>query len=171
MSRGTERGIAEVAADNRGWVALGTVTAATAHASLGYVLDVTLQPSGREVQAQLAGRRLLLAAEVGDAVLVLFPDGDPNRAIALPAEIVSSAAPLPSSWTNGGPQVVDPDGLEVRTAEAATVQPLVTADFLTDLLAWATVVQSGLSALGVTPPTDLLTSLPTAYRTAALKSE
>jgi phage baseplate assembly protein gpV len=159
-------------------VAVGLVTAADADSDRGYLLTVELQPSGREVLARLVGRRFLLSAAVGDEVLVLFPDGDPNRAVAFPAELVSSAAGLPSSWTNGGPQVVDAAGLEVRTSESASVQKVVTEDILTKIagLAGEVVALAGaLSSLGIvvatTNATQLVAMLPTQYRTAALRSE
>ena len=176
--KGIERSIAALASDGIGWVALGVVTAVEAHSSLGYLLTVELQPSGREVQARLVGRRFMLAAEVDDEVLVMFPDGDPNRAVAFPAELVSSAAPLPTSWTNGGPQIVDTDGLQVRTAQGASVQKVVTEDILPRLAGMATTqiaITGALAAFGITiTPTDasiVAPLTPTQYRTAALRSE
>ena len=172
-----QRSVEALAADGRGWVAVGLVTAADADSDRGYLLTVELQPSGREVLARLVGRRLLLSAAVGDEVLVLFPDGDPNRAVAFPAELVSSAAGLPSSWTNGGPQVVDSAGLEVRGAAADTVQKVVTEDILAQIAGMAgeiIALAGALSALGVTVPTATSTPLvamtPTQYRAANLRA-
>ena len=176
--KGIERSIAALANEGVGWVALGVVTEAEAHSSLGYLLTITLQPSGRQVQARLAGRRFLLAAEVDDEVLVMFPDGDQNRGVAFPAELVSSAAPLPSSWSNGGPQIVDADGLQIRTSESASIQKVVTEDILPRIAGMATTqiaITGALAAFGITiTPTDasqLAAMTPTQYRTAALQSE
>lgn len=178
MGRGVERSVAAMATDNRGWFAIGLVSAIEEHADLGYLLTVTLQPSGREIQARLVGRRLLLPVATDDEVFVAFPDGDPNRAIAWPSELASSAAPLPSSWSNAGVQVVDPDGLQVRKSESATVQALVTEDVLPKIQGLATEVVSiagALASLGITlsttNATQLAGMLSTQYRTAALESE
>lgn len=172
-----QRSVETLASDGRGWVAVGLVTAAETDADRGYLLTVEIQPSGREVLARLAGRRLLLAADVGDEVLVLFPDGDPNRAIALPAELVSSAAALPSSWTNGGPQLVDSAGLEVRGAAGDTVQKVVTEDLLPKIAGLAgevVAIAGALSSLGITVATtnatQLVAMLSTQYRAANLRA-
>lgn len=172
-----QRSVETLAADGRGWVAVGLVTAAATDADRGYLLTVEIQPSGREVQARLVGRRFLLSASVGDEVLVLFPDGDPNRAVAFPAELVSSAAGLPSSWTNGGPQVVDSAGLEVRGAAADTVQKVVTEDLLPKIAGLAgelVSISAALASLGVTVATpnatQLVAMLTTQYRAANLRA-
>jgi hypothetical protein len=178
MGRGVERNVAAMADDRRGWFGLGIVTAIETHASLGYLLTIELQPSGREIQARLVGRRVLVPVAVDDEVMVAFPDADPNRAVAWPSELPSSADPLPSSWTNEGVQVVDPAGLEVRTAEGATVQAVVTEDILSKIQGMATEVvalAAALSSLGITVSTTNATQLaamtPTQFRTAALQSE
>lgn len=172
-----QRSVETLASDGRGWVAVGLVTAAATDADRGYLLTVDLQPSGREVQARLVGRRLLLSASVGDEVLVLFPDGDPNRAIAFPSELVSSAAGLPSSWTNGGPQVVDSAGLEVRGAAADTVQKVVTEDLLPKIagaMGEMVAMAGALASLGITIATpnasQLVAMLATQYRAANLRA-
>lgn len=175
--KSAERSIETLATDTRGWVDLGIVSAVEADADRGYLLTVDLQPSGREVQARLIGRRLLLSASVGDEVLVLMPGGDPNRAVAIPAELVSSAAALPSSWTNGGPQIVDSAGLEVRGAAADTVQKVVTEDLLPKIAGLAgelVSISAALASLGVTVATpnatQLVAMLTTQYRAANLRA-
>ncbi len=172
-----QRSVEALAADGRGWVAVGLVTAADADSDRGYLLTVELQPSGREVLARLVGRRLLLSAAVGDEVLVLFPDGDPNRAVAFPSELVSSAAGLPSSWTNGGPQVVDSAGLEVRGASGDTVQKVVTEDLLPKIagaMGEMVAMAGALASLGITiatpNATQLVAMLSTQYRAANLRA-
>jgi hypothetical protein len=166
-----------VADEARGWFAVGTVTEIETHTALGYLLSIELQPSGRECMARLVGRRLLLPVAVGDEVLVAFPDGDPNRAIAWPSDLCSTAAPLPSSWSNSGAQVVEPDGLQVRTSQAATVKALVTEDILSMLAALAgevAAIGAGIpsgSAVATPTATQLAAMSPTQYRTTALKSE
>jgi len=175
--KSAERSIETLATDTRGWVDLGIVSAVEADADRGYLLTVDLQPSGREVVARLIGRRLLLSASVGDEVLVLMPGGDPNRAVAIPAELVSSAASLPSSWTNGGPQIVDSAGLDVRGAAADTVQKVVTEDLLPKIAGLAgelVSISAALASLGVTVATpnatQLVAMLTTQYRAANLRA-
>jgi phage baseplate assembly protein gpV len=179
---GTQRALAELVQDNRGWVALGQVTAVEAHDAWGYLLTVTLQPSGAECQARPVhagagdARGDFWPVDVDDEVLVLFPDGDPNRAVAL-VGVTSAAAGIPSSWDNAQPQFVHPSGKEFRTSESASVQALVTEDLLAKIAALAgevAAIGAGIpSGSAVPTPTasELFTMAPTAYRTVALKSE
>jgi phage baseplate assembly protein gpV len=159
------------------WASLGQVTAIDATTPAGLLLDVTLQPSGREVQARFvqafAGNAvgLLSPVAVDDEVLVIFPSGDANTAVAL-GGLFSSAATAPTSFANEGPHLVHPDGLELRTTQGATVQRVVLESLLPDLMAGLIEVQAALTGLGlpVTNLATLTTKLATLYRANALKS-
>ena len=167
-----------LARDGRTWCSVGTVTVVEAHAAWGWLATVTLQPSQREVQGRMAQLGAIAAGglfwpvAVGDEVLVVFPDADPNAAICLPW-LASLAAPVPTTWDNLTPQLVHPLGLTLRLTQAGVPLRVVTEDFLVQLQAALTEVQAGMAAFGL-PTTNLSTllgQLPTAYRTTALASE
>lgn len=160
------------------WSGIGQVSAVEAHTAWGYLATVTLQPSGAEVQARILawGARATGGAfwpvEEGDEVLVLFPDGDANRAVCIPG-LTSSAAAPPTSWGNGAPLIVHPDGTTLATSETATTQAVVLESLLPDLQAALTEVQALLAAFGVpsTNLSNLIAALPTGYRSVGVLSE
>lgn len=174
-AQGVERGLATVVPQERVY-ALGVVTAIEAHADLGWLATITLQPGGGEVQARIAqigtaaAGGMFFPVAVDDEVEVYFPDGDPNRAVCR-AGLVSAGATAPSCYDNSTPQLVHANGMEFRTGENATVQPVVVEALLPDLLTWVAGVASGLAAFGIATDTNLPTNLPTAYRSAAIQTE
>lgn len=186
MKRGVQRGIADLAPDTIA-VSVGQVSAVDALDG-GFLATVTLQPSGMEVQARVVWSGIRSAGgsffpvEVDDEVIVLFPDGDPNRAVCLPG-LTSSAAKVPSSFDNSKPIFVHPSGASFATSESATTQAIVTQDFLGALSGVLSELMSGVLAVGagipagsaVVPPvtttTQMITDLATKYRSAALVTE
>lgn len=179
MERGPEQSLRDLARDGREWLSLGVVTAIEDHDAWGIRLDVTLVPSGRTVQARpgftacgSSGKGAWVPFEVDAEVLVLLPDGDPNRAVAFHGPTSSPQRP-PSGWDNDRVEIVHGGGLEVRATEGASVQKVVTEDLLPDLLTIMTELQSVLSGLGLTLPSmaQFLLDLAVAYRSTALKTE
>ena len=163
-------------------VAIGLVDTVEAIGG-GYLVSGSLQPSGDPFQARVlfgpigASTGDLFPVSVGDEVLVLAPDGDPNRAVALWGGN-SSAAALPSSFTNDKPRLVHPQGKTFATSQAAATAPVVVEALLTDLQGVVTellALYAGLASLGVTVPspntTAFLTKLATLYRSKAVFSE
>lgn len=169
----------ELGNDGRTWVEVGVVSAIEEHDQLGYVLTVTL-PDGREVEARLValscggdGAGVWVPVVAGAEVVLWYPAGDRNRALALPGPTSSPAKP-PSGWANNRIEVVHAGGLEVRAAEGATVKAVVIEDLLADLASALTEIQAGLAAIPYPthPYLDaLILALPTGYRAAALRTE
>ena len=124
--RGVREALQAIVEDNRGWIAVGQVTAVETHAAWGFLFTVALRPSGQPIQARLAamgagaGAGMLWPVAVDDEVLVLLPDADPNRAVILPG-LASTAAAIPADWTNATVRVeaVDRD-VEVRAGQGAS---------------------------------------------------
>ena len=170
----------ELATEGMAWVSLGQVTAVEAHDSYSYLLTLSLVDDGRTVQARpmwlMGGRQgegVYSRIEVGDEAVVLMPSADPNRAVALIGPASGPAKP-PSGWANDKLELVDRGGVEVRTAEGATVQPVLLADLDTNLANALTEISALLKILGLpTPVTDTLVSQLNAlnWRSAALKAE
>ena len=196
-------------------VELGTVESVEESEAFGRLLNVTVRPSGRTLQARPVvygagenrGAWWPIAAD--DEVLVLLPQGDNNRAVAL-LGLPSKAAPPPDGWDNTRPVIAHPDGMDVRGGDSSLVMEdgeavltggsstitsdngghdikgsltevhnggvtykLVRADLLTDLLTFVIGVQAGFTVFGYTVPgaSDLISNLPTGYRTSKLKAE
>lgn len=127
-------------------VVVATVAKAPeSHPSLGFLVDLTIQPSGTFVQARLLflGTRpnggSLDPVAVGDEVLVFFPvlDGtpDPNKAIAI-AGLNSAKVPLPAAFDNSQPERIHPDGYNFRALQADAVAAVVREDHLDDFGTW-----------------------------------
>lgn len=159
-------------------VELGTVDEVEAFAG-GYLVTCTVQPSGRKVQARLAalgagdGTGLYWPLAVGDEVLLLFPGGDANRAVAIPGWR-STAAPKPSTDDQTGPGLVHPRGFAVRTSGAGMVQGVVLESFLDAFRAVLTELAAvGAAAAVPTPNATALNAAlgTTAHRSTALKTE
>jgi len=177
VRRGVERGIADLAVDA---VTCGTgqITAVEVDGSGGFLATITIQPSGWEVQARVMWSGALNAGgsffpvAVDDEVLVLLPDGDPNRAVCLPG-LTSSSAKVPSSFDNSKPIFVHPSGASFATSENATTQAVVTQDLLADLSNSLTEIAAGLAAFGIPTPNTatLIGKLAASYRSAALVTE
>lgn len=154
---GTERNLSAIVKDGRSWVAVGQVTEVESHASLGFLATVALRPSGREVQARIvswgagAGAGIFWPVAVDDEVLVLFPGGDPNRAVALPGLPSESALP-PDGWDNAKILV---EGVD-RDVEVATGQDASRATLKITASSGEVVVTSSSIRLGSSSATDFV---------------
>lgn len=105
MAEDIERRLRKITFDHRNWISLGIIDSIEEHADFGELLNIHLVPNYEiEIQArhlQLgsgAGETVIRKVSVGDEVLVFFPNGDPNEAIAV-GGLVSNAAP--TSTTEG----------------------------------------------------------------------
>lgn len=143
------------------YVLVGIITEIEEHADFGYLLTVEVQPGdGRVIQARLcalgSGNRkgMFWPVEVGDEVLVLLPDGEPHRAVALPG-LVSGAAAPPASWGNDHVEVVHANGMEVRRTDGAPTSAVVLATILPELLKALVAITSNFATLGLPPHPDL----------------
>jgi phage baseplate assembly protein gpV len=175
-----EQRLRDLVRDGRAWVHVGTVDSVEEHAAFGFLVNCTIRPDGRECQARLlspgggAGRGSFSPVEEGDEVLLLLPEGDPNKAVAI-GGLSSRANPIPSGADNGHLEIVQPGGVKVRTTEAAVVQKVVLVTILPDLQAALTEVQVALAALGL-PTTQLAAfitqlSTPPTYRSGGFETE
>jgi hypothetical protein len=168
---GIHRALSDLLGPEKLWAQVGLVEEIEDDADLGLLLNVTLV-DGAECQARLVyGGALLTPIAVGDEVLVVFPNGDPNMSIAFIGAF-SRAAPMPSCFDNTTPQIVHANGVEVRLGEADTVQPVVLEALLPDLLGALTEVNAMLVGLGfpATNMATLLSGLATLYRSDSIKS-
>jgi hypothetical protein len=127
-----------IADDGRAWVAIGTVDTIEEHAAWGVLLNCVVQPDGREVQARVVrwGAGAAIGAEwpvsQDDEVLLVFPGGDVNQALAIPG-LASRRAPVPSSFDNAHPEIVHPGGLTLRTTQAGAIHAVVLESILEKL--------------------------------------
>lgn len=177
VDRGVLRALSELV-DIPVFVAIGQVTAVETHPQWGYLVTLELRPSGQPVQARIAtpgagsARGDHWPVAVDDEVVVVMPDGDPNRAVVLGFLPSSSAAP-PTNWGNAAPLLVHPSGKTFLTSQAATAQSVVLAALLPDLLTSLTEIAAGLASLGIptTNTSQLVTNLATMYRSAGVKSD
>lgn len=173
MDQGIQRSLEALVDTGRAWVGIGVISAIETHPTLGLLADVDFLSRAGDCQARIVyGGAFLSPVAVGDEVLVMIPEGDENAAVAI-AGLFSKPSPMPSCFDNSTPQVTHPNGLELRTGEAAVPAPVVTEALLSDL---ATVMQEIALGLAAIPATNtetlaLVTKLQTLYRTAALKSE
>lgn len=142
-----QRSIRELANADTDAVGLGIIESIETDGARGYLLTVTLQPEGRECQARVMnggtrpGGGLLWPLEVGDEVLVLFPNGDPNLAVAM-GGLNSTPDPLPTSYDNTTPQITHPNGIEIRSDEGDEVQGLVKTEHLIELQNFVSALQA-----------------------------
>lgn len=144
---GTEQILRELADDGRRWVATGRVTAVAEHRSWGWLLTVEEQPTGRVVQARpcFPAGNVFPAVRVDDEVLLVYPGGRTAGALAL-AGLSSGRNPVPSSADNAHLDIVEPGGVQVRTSEAATVEPVLRATtFQADLDGFLAALQTFLT--------------------------
>lgn|GEM_PF-5745058 len=163
----------ELARNGRSWVELAVVTKVEADTNVGVMLECQLVPSGEQLLARpmlrmggQPGEGDFGRLEVDTEVLILLPGGDRNRAVAI-ASAVSGASKPPAGWLGDSRQIVDRDGLDVRTAEGTTTVPTVTASLLGDLESSLSEMRAALLGLGVAslPQTDsLLAAISTSYR-------
>lgn len=147
MAGGIDAQLQRIAGPGAPSVATGVVTKIETHESYGYLLTVRIQPGDENdlVQARLcasgsgAGQGIYWPVAVGDEVLLVFPDGDRMRAVAIPG-LTSGAAKPPSGWNNDHVEVVQPNGMTVRRTEGANTSPVVTATILPELLKFVNAV-------------------------------
>jgi hypothetical protein len=167
-----------IADDGRAWVAIGTVDTIEEHAAWGVLLNCVVQPDGREVQARVvrwgAGNGIGAEWPVSqdDEVLLVFPRGDVNQALAIPG-LASRRAPVPSSFDNAHPEIVHPGGLTLRTTQAGVAQAVVLAELLPRLADALSEIATGLAAIPSTNTVTLalVTDLATLFRSTALSTE
>jgi phage baseplate assembly protein gpV len=173
-----EQRLRDLVRDGRAWVHVGTVDSVEEHAAFGFLVNCTIRPDGRECQARLlnpgggARRGSFAPVEEGDEVLLLLPEGDPNKAVAI-GGLSSRANPIPSGADNGHLEIVEPGGVKVRTSEAATVQKVVLEAILPDLAAaFAEVVAiAGAVGLPATKCAEIVTKSATEYRSQGFETE
>lgn len=167
-------------------VAIATVDSIAEHAAWGFVAEVTIQPDGIgpfECRVVWGGSRNgggdFFPVATGDEVVVLFPGGDPHRAVAI-AGLSSSPSPVPSSWDNQQPQHVHPRGKLFLLSGAGVAQAVVLESLLgklksvmDEILVINAAIPSGVSALPAATPTiiELQATLATGFRSTALKTE
>lgn len=180
MSRGIQRGLADLLGPTPPSCYVGTITAIDAHTAWGHVLTVTVQPDGMQVQARpghlsvgSAGGGVYVPYEVGAEVLLLLPGGDPNRAVALHGP-ASTEAPIPTGWDNDSVLVQYSGGMQVRGSNAGVMRALVLETFLGDLANALTELAAGVTSGTPTPTpttTALIASMATGYRSGKLTTE
>lgn len=177
VDRGAQRAINDLV-DIPVYMGVGQVTAVESHPQWGYLVTLEMRPGGLAVQARMAtpgagsARGDYWPIAVDDEVVVLFPDGDPNRAIVA-GFLPSSAAAPPTSWGNSAPLLVHPSGKTFLTSQAAASHAVVLETLLPDLLTSLTEIAAGLASLGIptTNTSQLVTQLATMYRSAGIKSD
>ena len=176
---GMERTLRDLVGPAPMTVELGTIKALDAHDSYGWLLTVTIQPSGVDVQARplglmggAQGGGIYSPLAVGDEVLLLYPGGDKNQAVAIAGPPSGPSLP-PSGWANDRIALVHSGGVESMLAEGAAVEAAVLESLLPDLSASVAELSGLLKGLGLpTPTTDqFVMDLAAGYRAASLRSD
>lgn len=160
-------------------VELGTITAVDSSDAYGWLLTVTIQPAGVDVLARpmwlmggAQGEGIYSPLAVGDEVLLLYPGGDRNQAVAIAGPPSGPSLP-PSGWANDRIALIHTGGVESMLAEGATVEAAVLESLLPDLSASVAELAGLLKGLGLpTPTTDqFVLDLAAGYRAASLRSD
>ena len=162
MSRGGERSFRDLVPKA---IALeeGTVSALDDDDAHGRLLTVVLQPSGREVSAVplYAGWSddggVLVPFRVGQVVMVLMPDGDPNRAYAV-GGTPSSAAPVPDGWDHDRIRIEHVGGVEVRLDPDDAVEPVLLDPLQGRLAEVLNEIKGALATIAAAVPTSTPTT-------------
>lgn len=116
------------------------------------VCQVQLQPGGRIVEArqvnlgQGVGKGVFLPIAPGEEVLVLFPGGDPNRALVL-GGLGNGRNPNPSDNLGAAALVMHPGGVELRDAPEVPANGIVHGQFLVELAAYLTQLDALIGSL------------------------
>lgn len=168
--------------DGRGWVQLGVIESIEVHAAFGVLLNCSVQPDGGDCQARMMsfgagqGTGAFPRVRAGDEVVLLFPGGNRNRAVAI-VGLASLAAQIPESWGDGDHyEFCDGNGVKVRLAAVNPVQSVVLESILAPLAAALVELAAAPTALGL-PTTQalglasVLQTAPTTHRSQALKTE
>ena len=146
--KGVRRGAAELLGE-RDLAATAQVTAIESHPDFGYLLTCRTRPGDQEVQARLqfpgarGGLGIFWPVAVDDEVLVVFPDGEINRAIAIPG-VSSSQAKPPDDWGNDTIRIEGGADLDVEIVADGVRLGTATA---TDPVALKSLVEAQLAAL------------------------
>jgi len=159
MKKGLQEVLEAFLRDGRTWVDLAIVTGIETDPDFGYLLDLECKPDGAKVQARLWNLSTgptgsaAFPVEVGEEVVVLFPDAEPSKAIAFPG-LPSGPAGIPEGFDNTKPVLDFENGVEVRkslvvrsSSTANTERVLIGVDVLDDVKGLATDLLTGLVAL------------------------
>lgn len=124
--------------------------------------EVVLRPSGRIVDARLlnfgqgSGKGVFIPVQYGDDVVVLFPRGSPNDAIAI-GGFGSNRNPTPNAADGSKIVLVHPGGVELRHDGTGQPHAIVYAPFLDGLQGLVTALTAFMAtaaALAATFPAD-----------------
>lgn len=156
---GIESALEDLADPGTEWITLARVDTIAEHSKFGYVLECTEVPSGRKIIARPRYTSTRTSGgefapyEIGDEVLVFYPYGDPNCAIAF-GGLTSEKKPLPSDFDNSKIVITHPSGIEIRIAEGSAVEKLLKSEtFNTDLAAYIGAVNTYFSTTVSAPGT------------------
>ena len=158
----------EITFDARVWVDLAEVTKVVVDPDYGFAVELACRPDGAFCRARIwnlatgptgsAG----FPVEVGEEVVVLFPDADPSSAIAI-AGLPSGPAGVPDGFDNTMPILDFDDGVEIRKSvvvrsskTASTKNVLVGVEVMSDLQTSVSKVLeafAAVTALAATPLT------------------
>jgi hypothetical protein len=131
------------------YVELATIDSVESHTAYGYLLNCTTRPGGLKIQARpLFGVRGVAARwSTNDAVLLLIPAGDPNRALAI-GGLTSLAQSISSTAANDHLDILDAGGVQVRKTNGAVIEAVLrAATFQTDLNGFLTALQVFMTAV------------------------
>ena len=171
---GLRGGLRELTRDHRAWLTTGLVTEIDRPAGEAPSVVVELA-DGRPVECRpvyLPGD--YTPHEVGDEVVVLFPDGETGGALVLGRPV--GGQQLPPDEVDDGGRHLFADKVEVRSATGQDVDGVVLRALLDDLSDVVTGLQAVVTALAnpATPPgtavqnAAILTAMRTAETTAGL---
>lgn len=139
--------------EGRSYVELGLALTPSAPSALpGYattarVCQVQLVPDGRIVEARVAnlgqgaGRGIFAPVMTGDEVVVLFPGGDPNRAVVL-GSLGNGKAPNPLVNDGLAMPLLHPGGVQMVTTDGQPLHGIVHGQFLLELATYLAALET-----------------------------
>jgi hypothetical protein len=148
--------LSEVLGRERCWCELGLVQTPPAPPPLAptaaRMVQVQLVPSDRVIDARVAnvgqglGKGVFVPPQPGDEVLVLFPGGDPLRAVALSLGLGSAANPNPLGNTGLAILLQHLGGVRLVSADGLPENGIVHGQFLVELLAYLAALEAFITA-------------------------
>ena len=144
-------------------VSLATIDSIESHSAYGFLLNCTIRPDGRKVQARplFAGKGISDRWSTNDPVLLLLPEGEPNRALAV-GGLNDLQRPKSSTADNTHIDVLDDGGMEVRKTDGATVEKVLKGEtYQGDLDGYLSAVDTLMAAITAAFATWSLTAPPT----------
>ncbi len=162
MNQGLQAALEAFLFDGRVWVDLAVVTKVKTDPDFGFLVEVDCVPDGAKCEARIwnlatgSTGSAAFPVDIGEEVVLVFPDARPSMAIAI-AGLSSSAAGLPDGFDNTKPILDFENGIELRrsvivrsTKDAQTKNVLIGVELMDDLKSTVSELISAFAAVTAT---------------------